>query len=194
MQGNKNRDSSDSASSDELDDVQVTTNVSCVPPRIILLYIIGALHAAAALCMIADVSHSSSLFRDGDKKMSSFDASLISFDFIVMAALFLWSILQVLVAFKLSSGIALKATVLCWTVFLVEAILVVVFIYGLFGNTDAPHGAFESAGSIILTCLVSLQFAYTVIVTSFVGTKFQRFGCGPKCICCPSDRGYQSLV
>jgi len=166
---------------------------ACVSGRIIALYIVSACHFASVFFLLLDISKSSKLFMLGHGKLNSFDASLISFDFIVMALLLGWSGIQLYIAYKLNSGNSLKACVLCWVVLLVEAAFILVFIYGLFGSAPTNGNPFKAAGGIILTTIVLWQFVYTVLVTSFLGGQFHAYGCGPDS-CCVARTGYQNIV
>jgi hypothetical protein len=173
------------------DEIDVPNATQCIPGRIISLYIITALHASSVLCMLLDVSTSSKLFLLNEYK---FGASVISFDFIIMAILLGWSVAQVAIAYKLSSKNTLKATALCWVVLLAEAVFIVIFVFGLFGNMPSNSNPFRAAGGIILTTVICFQFAYTILVTSFLGARFKAYRCGPQQACCLPHGGYQSLV
>jgi hypothetical protein len=177
----------------ELDETPPSSSGSCIPGRIIALYVVSACHFASVVCMLIDVSNSSNLFVMNQHEFSSFDAYLISFDFTIMILLLGWSFIQLAIAYRLDTSATLRAAVLSWVVLLVEAAFVLVFVYGLFGSAPANGNPFKAAGGIILTTIVIWQFVYTIIVTTFLGSRFERFGCGPDS-CCSNHRGYESLV
>lgn len=156
----------------------------CASSRMIGLYLASAAHFTSALIILVDLARHTRFFVLSERH-SPFDSSLLSFDFIFVLLLLGWSALQAFIAYHLNANNALKASSLSWVILLVEAVIVAVLGYGLFGSGPPAAVQFQGALKYILSTVVLWQLVFTILVTSFI----QR-----KVLCCTSPNDYQLLV
>ena len=163
--------------------------------RIILLFIATGCHFVSAAFVLVELStrilpNSLEYFRS--KVMNG---TLLTLDFVVLALLVGWSILQLLIAYRLSGKNVVKATALCWIVTCVEALYLVLFVYGLYGSdpNGDPYLRFPAA-SVLFTLLVGWQFVYSVVVSTFIGTHFRSLRSSRGLFCQRSQPTYEIIV
>lgn len=164
--------------------------------RIIALFICAGCHFASTLAVVAELG--SRKYPRGFAeyfRSRTLQATLVSLDFMVLALLIGWSFLQLYIAYRLSGKNVNKATALCWIVTCVEALYLVLFVYGLFGSSPSEESLSKvTAASIIFTTLVGWQFIFSILVSSFLNAQFEPVGTGPLCRCSQQTPEYEVIV
>lgn len=168
----------------ELTPVLPARATCCVSSRMIGLYLATAAHFTSAMIVLVDLARHTRFFVLSERQ-SPFDSSLLSFDFLFVLLLLGWSTLQAFIAYRLNANNALKASILSWVIVLVEACIVAVLGYGLFGTGPPAAIQFQGALKYILTTIVLWQLVFTILVTSFIRSDVLR---------CTAPNEYQILV
>lgn len=163
--------------------------------RILMLFVAAGCHFASAATVLIELTTRvlpNSLAYYRSKVMNG---TLLTLDFAVLALLIGWSVLQLLIAYRLSGRNVVKATALCWIVTCVEALYLVLFVYGLFGGspTEDPSMRFP-VSSVVFTLLVGWQFIYSLIVSTFIGAQFRSFRSSPRNYCGSANTEYELIA
>lgn len=163
--------------------------------RIIILFVAAGCHFASSATVLVELTSRvlpNSLAYYRSKVMN---ATLISLDFAVLALLIGWSVLQLLIAYRLSGKNVVKATALCWIVTCVEALYLVLFVYGLYGGSPSEDSSrLFPAASVVFTLLVGWQFVFSVVVSTFIGANFRSFRSSPGVRCGNSNPEYELIA